>query len=150
MNIVLWVLQGLLAALFVVAGSMKVFMFERICSRSPRTMRCPVKCVDGQQAAGVRRRRSVRLRDAETVDSSVEPALHPRPRDPSIGIHELQRAADEMNRRVGDGRKLAMISNVRNDQGTNSMLWMTDSHGRRFTAQNSARSVSQPTSADSW
>ena len=49
MNIVLWVLQGLLAALFVVAGSMKVFMSEKICSRSPRTMRCPVKCVDGQQ-----------------------------------------------------------------------------------------------------
>ena len=30
MNIVLWVLQGLLAALFVVAGSTKVFLFEKI------------------------------------------------------------------------------------------------------------------------
>ncbi len=30
MNVLLWVLQGLLAALFVLAGSTKVFMFEKI------------------------------------------------------------------------------------------------------------------------
>lgn len=30
MNVVLWVLQGLLATLYVVAGSTKVFMFERV------------------------------------------------------------------------------------------------------------------------
>ncbi len=30
MNVVLWVVQGLLAALFVIGGGTKVFMFERI------------------------------------------------------------------------------------------------------------------------
>jgi len=30
MNVLLWVVQGLLAALFVMGGGMKVFMFERI------------------------------------------------------------------------------------------------------------------------
>ena len=30
MNVLLWILQGLLAALFVIGGSMKVFMFEKI------------------------------------------------------------------------------------------------------------------------
>ena len=37
MNVLLWILQGLLAALYLMGGGMKVFMWERISQQAERS-----------------------------------------------------------------------------------------------------------------